>query len=255
MSKMAVIMLNGKQGAGKTSTAKALMETLSAEYGDKVVYNRFAAVLYEMHAAVHKVFMEYAFKERPIVVLARMHDEIRKVVRNYIWDAGTGYDPIDTDYFLLNLLDEHFADKWLAYDMTKIDGPLLQKLGTEWGREKIDTNVWVICIQSWLKDQARLGKELVLIDDMRFPNEFHAFDQWGTAFKVRLDAPEEERKKRAEKWRDNTQHASEIALDEYAAQGKFDLYVDTHMNDKPKSVELIVAGFTQWKKSSSTSSA
>ncbi|AOR76540.1 hypothetical protein BES08_07120 [Novosphingobium resinovorum] len=52
---------------------------------------------------------------------------------------------------------------------------LQQTLGTEWGREKIHTNLWVmIAIDE--ADLSRADGIHVVIDDMRFPNEFEAVE-------------------------------------------------------------------------------
>ena len=50
---------------------------------------------------------------------------------------------------------------------------MMQTLGTEWGRECISPNVWVDVwrnsVQKWLD-----GGLNVVVDDVRFPNEYHA---------------------------------------------------------------------------------
>ena len=44
----------------------------------------------------------------------------------------------------------------------------MQTLGTEWGRTRIHPDVWVEAMESRL---SRFGKEQIVIDDVRFPNE------------------------------------------------------------------------------------
>lgn len=109
------------------------------------------------------------------------------------------------------------------------DGDLLQYLGTEWGRHHYGSNVWVDCtladIQRQTEIEGRLFDKLYfVISDARFPNEFNAFS---SGLRVRLVASEGCRKRRAEMWRENTNHLSETALDEFANDGLFDLYLDT----------------------------
>jgi hypothetical protein len=109
------------------------------------------------------------------------------------------------------------------------DGNLLQLLGTEWGRNTIDVNVWVKLAQHEVqKLAARSGayyeRMVFIFGDCRFPNELEAFPD---ALTVRLDAPAELRKTRAEMWRENEKHASEIGLDTAAALGQFKLYFNT----------------------------
>lgn len=103
------------------------------------------------------------------------------------------------------------------------EGPLLQLLGTEWGRKTRGENVWVDIVRRQV-DALKGSNCFVTIEDARFENEFDAFPD---ALRIRLDAPEEIRKARAESWRENTQHQSEIALDNYHALGKFDMTLDT----------------------------
>ena len=105
------------------------------------------------------------------------------------------------------------------------DGKLLQLLGTEWGRTLIGEDVWIDCLRGAINNIAPVPKDshLFVISDCRFRNEFDGVD----AFKVRLEASEEVRKARTHGWRDTTTHISETDLDAYAAEGKFDLVINT----------------------------
>jgi len=93
-----------------------------------------------------------------------------------------------------------------------IDGPLLQLLGTEWGRKTRGENIWVGVALGRVDRFHRANPEgIVLIDDARFLNELAAFPD---AITVRLTASDEVRKIRCgTKWRPNTEHASEVGLD------------------------------------------
>lgn len=125
---------------------------------------------------------------------------------------------------------------WPDRKITK-DGPLMQLLGTEWGRGTIDDEIWVKLLRMKIERAIQLGSyvdgktltehvdnSLVIIGDCRFPNEFTAFPE---ALRVRLCAPADVRKGRCEMWRDNVAHASEVALDGYDREGMFDMYLDT----------------------------
>lgn len=109
------------------------------------------------------------------------------------------------------------------YDYSKKDGPLLQMLGTEWGR-KIDENIWVNLLLNRLKDL--YDNSIVSIDDCRFENEFDAFNGMPNVLRVRLEADTETRKARCSMWRPNDNHPSEVGLDNYVAQNKFDMVLD-----------------------------
>jgi hypothetical protein len=144
----------------------------------------------------------------------------------------------------LYVLHEYILNKmegWTGVPRIPKDGPLLQLLGTEWGRERLGADVWVDITRREIakyNESHPDSKNLVIIDDGRFPNEF---DRCEDALRVRLQCPEEVRKVRCPAWRDNTNHPSEIALDEYDAAGKFDLYLDTSGDDLVKCVSLINA--------------
>lgn len=133
--------------------------------------------------------------------------------------------------FAQTIYDIHnFALKTLEWrgikrDIVK-DGPLLQMLGTEWGRNTIDPDIWVKCLQGEMRNisgETGNPKHLFIISDCRFENEFDGVD----AFKVRLEASRDTRYGRCSQWRYNEDHVSETSLDDYARQGKFDCYVDT----------------------------
>ena len=64
----------------------------------------------------------------------------------------------------------------------------LQTLGTEWGRNLIGPNLWVdLCIRKIKKSVQEGG--LVVVDDMRFPNEYHALREYG-AYMVKVVRPQ-----------------------------------------------------------------
>lgn len=116
--------------------------------------------------------------------LYKMHDAVRSILVEYVGPSG---------------------------DMVGIDGPLLQVLGTEWGRKTRGVDFWVNILKARV---ASLQCDYLIIDDVRFENELFAFDDTEhSVYKIRLTAPEDVRRARAEKWRENTQHASEVGLD------------------------------------------
>lgn len=123
------------------------------------------------------------------------------------------------------------------------DGPLLQLLGTEWGRKTVDDNVWVDLAKNRVKqilEDAEDGnrEQVVIIDDARFENEFDAFPE---AIKIRLEASEEVRKLRCSAWRDSTNHPSEVGLDNYSEIGKFDVYATTNNHTSKSVAQAVIA--------------
>jgi len=122
----------------------------------------------------------------------------------------------------------------------KKDGYLLQLLGTEWGRERVDKDIWVMLMRARIEKKLSDGpgnyKKHFVISDCRFRNEFDAFSD---AFKVRLVCQAEIRKQRVEMWRETENHPSEIDLDEYAKDGKFDCYIHTGLLTPDESLEQL----------------
>ena len=204
--KIKKILLSGKMGSGKTSTARALQEWC---WKNKWLVQtiKFAEPLYAMH------------------------DAVRLVAESY------------------------------DIPMLEKDGMLLQMLGTNWGRHQFGDDVWVkACLKKvahtvdfWNMDlgvathaiagMVTLGFDvgitpgMIIIDDCRFENEFTAFYD---ALRVRLVAPRDVRKGRCDSWRDNEEHLSEISLDKYEEQGRFDLTVNTALTSVEEVVSLIL---------------
>ncbi len=158
-----------------------------------------------------------------------------------------GYDFVGTMKFADTLyeLHEHLLNKMetlTGKPRVAKDGPLLQWLGTEWGRKTFGDKVWVDILKNKINNfnnAQSLSKRLIIIDDCRFENEFDAFPE---SLRVRLDAPEHERRKRCPAWRDNVNHPSETGLDIYDVEKKFDLYLYTgEMHDQSNNVEHAVS--------------
>ena len=52
----------------------------------------------------------------------------------------------------------------------------MQTLGTEWGRECIDPDLW---LRAWKRHLVGYGRYDIIVDDLRFPNEFRALKEMG----------------------------------------------------------------------------
>jgi hypothetical protein len=140
--------------------------------------------------------------------------------------ADVLYDMHDA---VLNVLHEHWPNRNLAKD-----GPLLQMLGTDWGRNTIDKDIWVKILQERVRKFS--AGTLVIVGDCRFVNEIEAFPY---ALHVRLEASREVRRARCSMWRENDTHASEIGLDDQARAGLFDIYLNTETTDVAGCVSLL----------------
>lgn len=148
-----------------------------------------------------------------------------------------------TIYKMHDLIRNIMVSKGLSHPPGKEvkDGDLLQYLGTEFGRHGYGPDVWVDAtiadIKRVIEVEGKLFQKLYfIISDARFPNEFIAFP---SGLRVRLEAPPRVRKARAEMWRPNENHLSETALDEFASQDLFDLYLDTEQI-APKGCVILV---------------
>jgi cytidylate kinase len=110
-----------------------------------------------------------------------------------------------------------------GFEVPVKDGLLLQLLGTDWGRAVFGPYVWVKCasfeyrrirktVSEYTKPTIYQKTVVFLIDDLRFKTELEGFREDG--FTVRLEAARDVRKSRADSWRDNETHQSEVDLDD-----------------------------------------
>lgn len=119
------------------------------------------------------------------------------------------------------------------------DGPLLQVLGTEWGRKTRGQDIWVR-IAKRRAEKAVANGAVVVIDDCRFPNELEAFPE---AYSIRLECSSAVRRERCEAWRDNERHESETALD--GSLDKFTKVIDTEHLDAGSVLETVLEGISK----------
>jgi dephospho-CoA kinase len=157
-----------------------------------------------------------------------LREYLRKNYRELGYDYFQNYKFADTLYELHEVILNMMQVRTGKPRKDK-DGLLLQVLGTEWGRKEFGANIWVHILMQRVHTYENLmrganTRALIVIDDMRFFNEFEALSD---GLRVRLKASEECRKKRAHGWRDNVNHPSEIDLDFADESGQFDLYLDT----------------------------
>lgn len=129
------------------------------------------------------------------------------------------------------------------------DGHLLQLLGTEWGRQHYGQDIWVKCAQQKFKQIFGLADRptIFLIDDLRFKNEFEAFGD--KVITIRLEADRDVRRGRAESWRDNENHPSEVDLDDWVPE--FDAVFHTDRDQSALTIakkiqELVVSRQVIW---------
>jgi len=122
-------------------------------------------------------------------------------------------------------------------------GGLLQYLGTDWGRKEFGDNVWVDCLINFIKQERFLGvfeQDLTVVEDCRFKNELFGMKRsFGEqVLSVRLHADRDTRKKRADSWRENEKHPSEVDLDD--SENSFDVKVDTASLSEQQVLAFVV---------------
>jgi GTPase SAR1 family protein len=137
------------------------------------------------------------------------------------------------------------AELWGLKGIQRPDGLLLQVLGTDWGRERLGPHVWVEMAHKRIKESLKDARAIVIIDDLRFPNEAGVWDRNDCCL-VRLEASAVARKARAKKWRDNTSHPSEVALD--YDRKRFDMQFTTEGTYVPRQLSSEVWAWLKNKK-------
>ena len=71
---------------------------------------------------------------------------------------------------LSHLRDQSLKEKPIE-GIGKSARELMQKLGTDWGRNMISENIWLWAMQRRIERAGKEGARLVVIDDCRFDNE------------------------------------------------------------------------------------
>lgn len=114
---------------------------------------------------------------------------------------------------------------------------LLQRRGTENGRLVHGEDVWIRCMQAWIRAHSERGIKRFLITDVRFENEAEWIRSLG-GMVIRVEAPERtkaayEREKCSESAK---VHASETALDAYA---NFDGVLQNDIDSGPQLLNVM----------------
>ena len=119
---------------------------------------------------------------------------------------------------------------------------LLQKRGTEEGRDKYGVDIWLRVAESYMKLHHSRGVERFIIVDVRFPNEVECVKKLG-GMVIRLVAPKRTWKRALQESEGNVElanaimnHASEISLDHYTA---FDHVIPNDPEDALTIVDYI----------------
>jgi hypothetical protein len=88
---------------------------------------------------------------------------------------------------------------------------LLQFIGTEWGRETIDPDLWIKLMDNKIMANRLLTDNFMMVTDVRFPNEVEVLRQHGFAI-IQIQRPDDFRIAAGATLGN---HASEVSLDAY----------------------------------------
>jgi len=117
---------------------------------------------------------------------------------------------------------------------------LLRMIGSDWGRNCISSDIWVKTLLSDISHREVRGKaNFIIIDDLRFENEFNMKVDGVKIIKIRLTSSEECRKARCSAWSDQP-HDSEGGLDSID-DSKFHMVIDAETNSASQVLAHVLA--------------
>jgi hypothetical protein len=120
------------------------------------------------------------------------------------------------------------------------DRDLLRMIGSDWGRNCISSDIWVKTLLSDISHREVRGKaNFIIIDDLRFENEFNMKVDGVKIIKIRLTSSEECRKARCSAWSDQP-HDSEGGLDSID-DSKFHMVIDAETNSASQVLAHVLA--------------
>lgn len=155
------------------------------------------------------------------------------------------------DQVKVNVASRHGIDitRCLLGDKSSDLRLMLQKEGTEEGRNKYGENIWVDTLENWIKLRTiRDNVQVVLVTDCRFPNEAKWVEDHGGLL-IRIEAPNRNNQRLDNESKGDVvlknniaSHSSETALDNY--KFKFVINNDPHNKDNvPALINMFVSMF------------
>lgn len=123
--------------------------------------------------------------------------ELQKLIHKKPKTGYRFFNFADVIYDIHNFALGRLSTYGFKRDIVK-DGKLLQLLGTEWGRDSIDKDIWCKVLRGKIERDydsfcSGFDRVVYLVGDCRFRNEFDSFPE---SLRVRLHCPEIVRKSR-----------------------------------------------------------
>ena len=147
------------------------------------------------------------------------------------------------DHFKVDCICKHNCDYNKIFGEKDFETRrLLQKVGTEEGRNKFGKNIWINVVETWIKLLNERGVERFIISDVRFVNEADWVKKINGIL-IKIDAPKRF-KKRLEKETNNNKeliekiknHRSEIMIDRFK---EYDILVKNDFDDNLEIEKII----------------
>ena len=147
------------------------------------------------------------------------------------------------DHFKVDCICKHKCDYNKVFGEKDFETRrLLQKVGTEEGRNKFGENIWISVIETWIKLLNERGVNRFIISDVRFVNEAEWVKKMNGIL-IKIDAPKRFRIRLEKETNNNEElinqiknHKSEIMIDEFK---EYDILIKNDLYDNLKIEKII----------------
>ena len=147
------------------------------------------------------------------------------------------------DHFKVDCICKHNCDYNKIFGEKDFETRrLLQKVGTEEGRNKFGKNIWINVVETWIKLLNERGVNRFIISDVRFVNEAEWVKKMNGIL-IKIDAPKRFRIRLEKETNNNKElinqiknHKSEIMIDEYK---EYDILIKNDLEDNLEIEKII----------------
>ena len=147
------------------------------------------------------------------------------------------------DHFKVDCICKHNCDYNKVFGEKDYETRrLLQKVGTEEGRNKFGENIWINVVETWIKLLNERGINRFIISDVRFVNEAEWVKKMNGII-IKIDAPKRFRIRLEKETNNNEElinkiknHKSEIIIDKYK---KYDILIKNDLDDRLEIKKIV----------------